>query len=297
MVSEMYQIASYTEAETVKQVVDILSKNDNAQIIAGGTDVLIKTRELKAGYTSRDLVGVTRIEEMKGICLGEEETIIIGAAMTFTAVEHHPIILDRMPSLSGAVGSVGGPQTRNAGTIGGNICNGATSADSASTLFAYQAVLTIEGTTGRRDVAIEDFYLGPGKVALEQGDVLVSINIKKEDYLGFKGHYIKFSPRNAMDIATLGCSVLLKQKDDVIEECRIAFGVAGPTPLRAVQAEAFAKGKTLDEETLHQIGRLCLESSKARDSWRGSKAFREQLIQELPKRAIKKVASGTLLSV
>ncbi len=283
----MYHIASYTEAETVKQVVEALLKNDNAQIIAGGTDVLIKTRELKSGYTARDLIGITRIEELTNIGLDDEESIVIGAAMTFTLVENHPLILSRVPSLSMAVGSVGGPQTRNAGTIGGNVCNGATSADSASTLFAYNAVLTLEGATGRREVPIEKFYLGPGKVALEQGDVLVSIKIKKEDYHGFKGHYIKFSPRNAMDIATLGCSILIKEKDQMVEDLRIAFGVAGPTPLRAGQAEAFAKGKPLSDEVIEKIGQLCLESSKARDSWRGSKAFREQLIKELPKRAIR----------
>ena len=288
----MYNIASYIEAESVKQVVEILSNNENAQIIAGGTDVLIKTREFKKGYVNRDLVGITRIEELLGIKLDENENVIIGAAMTFTNVEEHPIINEKVPSLGWAVGNVGGPQTRNAGTIGGNICNGATSADSASTLFAYNATLLIEGKNGRREVPVKEFYLGPGWVALEQGDVLVSIKIKKEDYEGYKGHYIKFSPRRAMDIATLGCSVALKEKDGIIEDLRIAFGVAGPTPLRAVDAEEFAKGKELNEETIEKIGEMCLSSSKARDSWRGSKAFREQLIKELPKRAIKIAAGG-----
>ena len=115
--------------------------------------------------------------------------------------------------------------------------------------------------------------------------------IKKEDYHGYKGHYIKFSPRKAMDIATLGCSVLIKENNGVIEDLRIAFGVAGPTPIRVNNAEEYAKGKTISPEVLDKIGELCLENSRARDSWRASKAFREQLIKELPKKDIM-ISSG-----
>ena len=289
----MYNINGYIEAGSVKEAVQLLSENENAQIIAGGTDVLIKTRESKTGYVGRDLIGITRIEELLGVKLDSEENVIIGAAMTFTNVETNPIILDKIPTLGRAVGNVGGPQTRNVGTIGGNICNGATSADSASTLFAYNAFLIIEGKNGRREVSIHDFYLGPGKVALEQGDILVSIKVTKENYEGFKGHYVKFSPRKAMDIATLGCSVLIKEENNIIKELRIAFGVAGPTPIRASEAEEFAKEKAINEENLDAIGDLCLKSSNARDSWRGSKAFREQLVKELPKRAVMTAIGGT----
>lgn len=288
----MYDISSYTEAETLEEAVNLLLDNENAQIIAGGTDVLIKSRERKTGYIGRDLIGITRIKELKEIKIDNEENIIIGSAITFTDVELDSIILENMKSFSDAVGSVGGPQIRNVGTVGGNICNGATSADSASTLYAFNAVLIITGKDGDRETDIKDFYLGPGKVALKQGEILKSIKIKKEDYEGFKGQYIKFSPRQAMDIATLGCSVLLKENDGIIEDLRIAYGVAGPTPLRAEKAEEFAKGKKICKETLDEIGKLCLESARARDSWRASKAFREQLVEELPKRAVAAISGG-----
>ena len=95
-----------------------------------------------------------------------------------------------------------------------------------------------------------------------------------------------------MDIATLGCSVWMKENNGIIEDIRIAYGVAGPTPLRAASAEEFAKGKTINDETLNEIGKKCLESARARDSWRASKAFREQLVEELPKRAVKAIIGG-----
>ena len=209
-------------------------------------------------------------------------------------MEEHPFIKEKLPSLSAAVGSVGGPQVRNMGTIGGNICNGATSGDSGSTLLAFEAILEIEGIDGKKEIPISEFYLGPGKVALNHGDILIKIKIKKENYEGYKGHYIKFSPRKAMDIATLGCSILIKEKEGVIEDLKIAYGVAGPTPLRAFEAEEYARNRTISEEVLEEIGKECLKASKARDSWRASKAFREQLIEELPRRAIKIALVGQL---
>ena len=290
----MYDIKSYVEAASVKEAVSLLKDNENSQLIAGGTDILIKAREGKKGYIQRDLIGIMRIDELNGIYVEEDGTVIIGAASSFTKVEENPFIKKNIPSLSVAVGSVGGPQVRNMGTIGGNICNGATSGDSGSTLLALEAVLEIEGKDGRRDVPIGEFYLGPGKVALNHEDILVKIKIKRGKYEGYKGHYIKFSPRKAMDIATLGCSVLIKEKDGIIEDLKIAYGVAGPTPLRATEAENYAKNRKISEETLENIGKECLKASRARDSWRASKAFREQLMEELPKRALKIALGGQL---
>ena len=290
----MYDIKSYIEANSIKEVVELLKNNENAQIIAGGTDILIKAREGKKGYIQRDLIGITRIKELTEITVEENGTLAIGAASSFTRVEEHPFIKEKLPSLSTAVGSVGGPQVRNMGTIGGNICNGATSGDSGSTLLAFGAILEIEGIEGKKEIPISEFYLGPGKVALNHGDILVKIKIRKENYEGYKGHYIKFSPRKAMDIATLGCSILIKEKEGVIEDLKIAYGVAGPTPLRAFEAEEYARHRTISEEVLEEIGKECLKASKARDSWRASKAFREQLIEELPRRAIKIALGGQL---
>lgn len=283
----MYPIKSYTETHSIKEVVDILYKNPNALIIAGGTDILIKSRELKDGYVDRDLVGVTRIEELKGVKLLSNGDIQIGATTTFHEIENSPIIQEHFSILAQGVGSIGGPQIRNAGTIGGNISNGAVSADSTPALLTVNATMVIEGKDGKKEMSISDFYIKPGVVALERGDILTHIKIKKERYEGYKGAYIKFAPRRAMDIATIGCGVLLKEKNGIIEDMKIAFGVAGPTPIRAKTAEEFAKGKSLKD--IKEICALCVKDTKARDSWRASKLFRENLITELPIKAVKKI--------
>ncbi|MCL2617553.1 MAG: xanthine dehydrogenase FAD-binding subunit XdhB [Defluviitaleaceae bacterium] len=288
----MYDFASYTEAADIHEAVGLLCANPNARIIAGGTDVLIKLRSRDEAFVGRDFVGVTRIPGMTDIRLCDDGTIVIGAAASFAKIEGDAVIAQHLPSLAQAAGSVGGPQIRNMGTVGGNLANGATSADTASMLLACDATLVIAGAQGDTEVPLAGFHQGPGRVKLEHGQILKEIRVAKAGYEGYKGGYIKFAVRRAMDIATLGCAVMIKMDGDRIEDLRIAFGVAGPVPLRAASAEAYAKGQTLCDEVLEQIGRKCLEDTNARDSWRAAKAFRQQLISVLPGRAVRKALGG-----
>lgn len=288
----MFDIEKYYEATSVEEAVDYLKQDPNARIISGGTDVLVKLRDRSKEFVSASLVGITRIPEMSEISIDKDENLVIGAINTFTKIERNEIVQKHAPLLAFAVSTVGGPQTRNVGTIGGNICNGATSADSAPTLFAYNATLEIQGPNGTRKVKIQDFYKGPGKVDKERDEILTRIIIAKEDYENYKGHYTKFAQRNALDIANLSCAVLIKENNNVIEDLRICFGVAGPTPIRMKVAESFAKGKTITTEVLEEIGTKCLEDTKARDSWRASKRYREHLITVLPMRNIQKALGG-----
>lgn len=281
----MYDIKAYYDAETVSEATALLAKNPNLKLIAGGTDVLIK---MHGGQLQEaELLSLRKIKALERIRITENGTIVIGAMATFAMVFHNPILREIIPILTEAAISMGGPQIRNIATIGGNICNGATSADSASSLFALNAQLKLQDKNGERIVPIGDFYLGPGKVALNPGEILTEILIAPEDYQGFGGHYIKFSLREAMDIATLGVAVVCKLQSGTFDEVRIGLGVAGPTPLRCLEAEAYAKGKKISSETLAEIGKLAVKSAKARTSWRASKEYREHLVEELTQRALK----------
>ena len=194
---------------------------------------------------------------------------------------------------------VGGPQIRNIGTIGGNTCNGVTSADSASTLHAYDALMEITGPEGVRVEPIKEFYISAGKVDLKHNEVLTSILIKKESYEGYFGHYIKYAMRNAMDIATTGCSANVKLSADkkTFEDVRIAYGVAAHVPVRAASAEELLKGKAVTEENIKEFAKLTLNDVHPRTSWRASKELRLHIIEELSLRAVKeavKLAGGEL---
>jgi len=289
----MYDIANYEEAHTVEEAIVLLQANPNAHLIAGGSDVLVKIHEGK--FSGIDLIGIRDIPELKDIKLEDDGTIIIGSGATFSQITHHPIIRKNIPILSEAVDKVGGPQIRNIGTIGGNICNGVTSADSASTLFALNCLLRIEGANGSRIIAIEDFYKGPGQVDLSHDEVLTSIIIAPEHYQGFGGHYIKFAMRNAMDIATLGCAVLCKlDSREVVEDFRLAFGVAAPTPIRCHKTEEMVRGKIFSANLLQEVGRCAAEEVNPRTSWRASREYRLNLVKELSKRGFEQAFNKAL---
>ena len=281
----MYDIKGYYDAETVSEATELLAENPNLKLIAGGTDVLIK---LHGGQLEgAELLSLRKIKSLEDIRVAADGTIVIGAMATFYAVFNNPILRELIPILTEAAISMGGPQIRNIATIGGNVCNGATSADSASSLFVLNARLKLQAKNGERLVPIREFYLGPGKVALNPGEILTEILIAPQDYKDLGGQYIKFSMREAMDIATLGVAVVCKVQSGNFAEVRIGLGVAGPTPLRCLEAEEYAKGKKISSETLAEIGKLAVKSAKARTSWRASKEYREHLVEELTQRALK----------
>lgn len=287
----MYDMKALYEAESVSHAIELLKAHPDAQIIAGGSDVLVQMREGKRA--GAELVSIYALDELRGVSLEEDGTLRIGSLTSFSHITRDPLIQKYINVLGEAVDMVGGPQIRNIGTIGGNTCNGVTSADSASTLFAWDAVVELTGSDGVRRIPIKDFYIKAGKVDLRPAEIQTGILIPRESYEGYTGHYIKYAMRNAMDIATLGCSVNVKLSPDkkTFEDVRIAYGVAGPVPMRAVHAEAAGRGLEVTEENIEKIGDTVLEDVTPRDSWRASKAFREHISKVLCKRALREASA------
>ena len=286
----MYDIKSIYRAKSVADAIRALRADPSAIVIAGGTDVLIKIREGKLAGCS--LVSIHNLtDELSGVTLAPNGDVEIGPLTTFRGVTYSDVIRQTIPVLGEAADMAGGPQLRAAGTIGGNVCNGITSADTASTLVALDAVLRVRGPRGERDVPISEWYLGVGKVALAPDELLVKIVIPRDNYAGYTGHYIKYAQRSAMDIATLGVSCLVKLTDDrkFVDDAALAFGVAGPVPMRSPSAEAAVRGLSV-EEAIAAIGQAALADVNPRTSWRASKEFRIQLVQELSGRALREAA-------
>ncbi len=283
----MYDIEKYYQATSVMDAVRALKQDESAVVISGGSDVLIQIREGRLAGCS--LVSIHGIESLNGIEETDDGEIIIRAATSFSHIANNPIILRTMPMLAYAVDQVGGPQIRNIGTIGGNVCNGVTSADSASSLWALNAILELTGSEGTRMVPIREFYTGPGKTVRKHDEILVAIHVAKADYADFGGCYLKYGKRNAMEIATLGCAAMVKLTNDkkAIAALRLAYGVAAPTPMRCVKTEEAAKGKPITAALLDAIAEGATGEVKPRTSWRASKEFRLQLVSELGKRAVK----------
>ena len=283
----MYDIEKFYQATDVADAIRALTEDESAIVISGGTDVLIQCREGRLAGCS--LVSIHGLSELEGISETAEGEVIIRAATSFSHIANDPIILRMMPMLAYAVDQVGGPQIRNVGTIGGNVCNGVTSADSASSLWALNATLELTGKAGTRRVPIREFYTGPGKTVRQHDELLTAIHIAKADYADFGGCYLKYGKRNAMEIATLGCAAMVKLTPDkaALAELRLAYGVAAPTPMRCVKTEQAVRGKAIDAALFDEIAQGAVDEVTPRTSWRASKEFRLQLVSELSRRAVR----------
>ena len=284
----MYDIKALYEAESVPDAIRLRLEHPEAQIIAGGSDVLVQMREGKRA--GKELISIYMLDDLRGVSLDEDDNIRIGSLTSFSHITCDPIIQQYCSALGEAVDQVGSPQIRNIGTIGGNTCNGVTSADSASTLHAWEAIVELTGKNGVRRLPIHDFYIKAGVVDIraEEGEIQTAILIPKESYENCYGKYIKYGMRNAMEIASLGCSVNVRLSPDkkYIRRCRIAYGVAGPVPMRVPSAEAVANGSPLTREMIDEFALAVLLDINPRDSWRSSKAFRQHIAVEMARRAL-----------
>lgn len=281
----LFDFQNYTQAASVRHAISLLEQDEKAVVISGGSDVLIRLREGKLAGCS--LVSIRGLEELEGVAKEADGAVVMGPSTTFAAIAAHPIVQECFPALGHACDQVGGPQLRHMGTIGGNLCNGATSADSAPALLTLNAMLILQGPQGRRSVHVKDFYEGPGRVRMARDELLIQIRVARADYEGYSGHAMKYAMREAMDIAALNCAVHVKMDGQRIVDARLAFGVAAPTPIRCPGAENAVVGEVPTEALLSRFGETAAAETSPRSSWRASKAFRLRLIRELSSRALR----------
>ena len=316
----MFDLKAIYEPDSLEEALQIFKDHPSAKIIAGGTDVLIKLRD--DAWEEIELLSLDKIDELRNIKINSDGEISIGAMVSFYGVMSNPIIKDKLPMLAQAASTMGGPQIRNMATFGGNLANGVVSADSAPMLMALNANVklltfanesassrtgtnladatsrTVPNLANERIVPLTEFYQGPGKVVLQPGEILTEILIPKSSLVGLSGYYYKYAVRNAMDIANLSIATVFKLDDKgIIKDMRISLGVAAPTPIRCKEAEDFAIGKPMNQETLGKAGDLAVGCSKARDSWRASREYREHLIVVLLKECCKLATNYTTKAV
>ena len=168
----MYDMKALYQARSVRDAVALRLAHPEAQIIAGGSDVLVQMREGKRA--GAELNSIQTLDEIRGVSLDADGTLRIGSLTSFSHITRDPLIQKYINVLGEAVDQVGGPQIRNIGTIGGNTCNGVTSADSASTLHAWDAVVELTGPEGVRRQPIQEFYIRAGVVDLREGSFRLS---------------------------------------------------------------------------------------------------------------------------
>ncbi|PIP35863.1 MAG: carbon monoxide dehydrogenase [Desulfobacterales bacterium CG23_combo_of_CG06-09_8_20_14_all_52_9] len=261
-----------------------VSRGERARYIAGGTDILLKIKEKK--IFPDYLISLKHILcPDRPLFNPENGELYIGAFVTHRRIETSKTVQVRYPILHDAVKNIGSVQIRNVATIGGNLVNAVPSADGAVPLIALDARVNIHGPKGERSMDLLRFFLGPGQCDLETGEILTEIIVPP--LLPRTGSaYLKFGRREAMELPLLGVGVVLSLREDLrtCVKARIALGVAAPTPMRAIEAEAFLAGKPINEMTLEEAGKIAARESKVRDSIRGVAWYRREMVGVLVKR-------------
>lgn len=276
----------YFAPATRQEALQLLLEDGPAgRLLAGGTDLLVAMRDKRLG-TGR-LINIKRIDDFRGIGLMPDGSARIGATTTLYEVENSAAVKRAWPVLSEAAGAIGSVQIRNLGTIGGNVANASPAADTAPALLVLDAEMEIVSATGMKIVAADRFFTGPGKTVMERGEILAAIRVPLPAP-GARAAYVKFAPRQAMDIAVVGVAVALKlDGDGRCRDARIALGAVGPTPMRARRAEAALIGD-IDERSVEKAAREASEEAKPISDVRASGNYRRHLVGVLIKRAVKR---------
>lgn len=275
----------YYAPNSVQEVSKLLGKfGSKAKIIAGGTDVLPMMKEEKIAPSI--LISVKNIEQLKEIYYEQGRGVVIGARATQNELMDSAVLQERYLSISQAAHKMANNQIRNAGTIGGNIVNALPSADLPPILIALGSTITLSGNKGTRSIKLEDFFTGAGTSLIENDEVLTEIVIPDNSFTGSTFH--KFGLRKSGALAVVSVAVAVAMEGEVCKEARIALGAAGPTPIRAVKAEAILKEQVITEELLEEAGVCAASESKTRTSIRGSADYRRDMVRVFTKRTLKK---------
>lgn len=275
----------YYEPATLEETCDILDTlKEKAGLLAGGTDLLVNMK--KGVHSPEHVLSLARVEEMREL-RREKGQLALGATMTATDLEGSPEINHDFVALSKGAGSIGSPLIQNLATIGGNLISARPAADLPPNLLVYAAKVVLQKKGGQRTLNIEDFFKGPGKTTKEPEEVLTKILLKTPpNYSG--GGYVKLGKRKALEISIVNVAAFLslESPDGAIREARIALGAVAPIPMRAKTAEGLLKGEKPGEALFRKAGEEAAKESKPINDFRGSAAYRRDMVSELTKRAL-----------
>ncbi len=274
----------YAAKDSTDAVALLAQHGPSVKVIAGGTDLLA---DLKfSSHTPKAVVDISRADDLRGIAM-TDQGLRIGSLVTHTEIMGSPVIRDLFPALVDAAHTIGAVQTRNLGTLGGNLVTAVPSVDSGPTLVALDAIVTIVGTTGRRQLPLADFFVGPRKTVLESDELLVEIIIPKEN-VGKPTHFLKFGLRKgqALALVNVAASFWPDWDSNTFKAPRIALGAVAPKVIHAASAERYLEGKAITPEAMAEAGRLAVDDAKPINDMRASAAYRRDLVAILTRRAL-----------
>ncbi|MBO99398.1 MAG: carbon monoxide dehydrogenase [Chloroflexi bacterium] len=278
----------YERPTSLKSALSILSeKGDVTKVLAGGTDILVKLRGRREQPDV--LMDSKEIPELNELSYDQNKGLTIGAAVPLYKLYDNADVKNNYPALVDSTTIIGGIPIQGRATVGGNLCNAAPSADVIPTLIVLGAKALISSADGTREINVDEFCTGPGSNVLKSNELLVSINVPapKENS---GAHYMRFIPRNEMDIAVvgIGTSVELNAEGDKFKNVNVALASVAPTPIFVREISEFLSGKEVNDENIEKAGQLAKEASSPISDMRGTAEYRQHLCSVLTKRSLNK---------
>ncbi len=268
----------YVRPETLEEALAFLwDHGKESKVVAGGTDLLVDMRagKLRAGC----LVDISRLEELKGIRLGEDG-LSVGAGVTLSEIHDSEVLERYAPSLRKASFSFASAQIRNTATIGGNVGNASPSADTMPPMIVHDALAVLQGVNGERRVPLEEMSAGPYKSMVRPEEIITRFLLKPAE--GLFHDFLKIGRRKALAVARMNMALLAgKDADGKIDYIRIALGSSTPTPTRMKEVEAFLYGKRPVADRLVEAARMAAEKMIAISGRRPSTVYKEKAVQGL----------------
>ena len=277
----------YRAPGSLDETLDILKMSGSAaKILAGGTDLIL---QMKQGKVRPSLVvDVKKVPELNRLEWSEPAGLHVGAAVPLSRLLAFPPIQERYSILAQACSVIGSAQIRNRGTIGGNICNAAPSADSVPSLLCLGAMVVLASSKGTRTVYLNEFLVAPGETSIGDDELLVEIEVPTPA-MPSAGCYMRHTTREEMDISVAGVAsfLTLSPQDETVKEARIALGAVAPTPLRAHNAEALLIGKSVTAGIIKEAAEQAAAESNPISDLRGSAEYRREMVKVLTRRTLR----------
>ena len=273
----------YVAAKDVTDAVALLAEHGTgAKVLAGGTDLLA---DLKFAPHHPDIiVDISRLDDLKDIEVADDG-LHIGALVTHSEIMRSPVIRDMFPALVEAAYTIGAVQTRNLGTLGGNLVTCVPSMDSGPTLIALEAEVLIAGPGGKRRIQLGELFAGPRKTSLKTGELLTDIIIPKAN-LNKPAAFEKFGLRKGQALALVNAAAAFFVDNGNFKAPRIALGAVAPIVIRAPEAEAYLEGRKITKDAMAEAGRIAATEAEPISDFRASADYRRDLITVLVKRCL-----------
>jgi xanthine dehydrogenase FAD-binding subunit len=289
----MTEIEQYVAPSSLEQAAEYLQRPGEVTILAGGTDLMPQSQGGRLNIR-RTLMNINHIPELQGIAL-EGGAIRIGALATITEIMQSELIRKHLPILIEACDHFASDQIRNAATLGGNVCNASPAGDMLVPLLVLDAEVELaskpNGSLSRRRLPLAEFFVGPGKTRLGEGELLAGLRIALPSAHHY-ARFFKFGTRPALDISTISIGIAGVLQDGALSNVRVAFGAVAPVPMRAPRTEQALEGKRLDSASIDAIADVARDEVTPIDDIRATAWYRKELIHNITKRMLAHVAQA-----